>query len=71
MQDRRGQESNRNGVVYAKALEDMPDYSTFITREIEKKLGPFVYDPESLKIKEIEIISKGPFELDNAAIYKG
>lgn len=31
-----GKDSYRNGLVYAKALSDMPDYSSFATRETEK-----------------------------------
>lgn len=47
MPGRKGQDSYRNGLVYAKALTDMPDYSSFATRETEKKLGPFAYDEDS------------------------
>lgn len=36
MPERKGRDSYRNGLVYAKALSDMPDYSSFATRETEK-----------------------------------
>lgn len=32
----RGPDSYRNGLVYAKALASLPDYSSFATRETEK-----------------------------------
>jgi len=65
MPDRRGQDSYRNGLVYAKALADMPDYSSFATRETEKQLGPFVYDVDPATVSDLEIITRGPYELDN------
>jgi hypothetical protein len=71
MPERRGQDSYRNGLVYAKALSDMPDYSSFATRETEKQLGPFVYDVDPATVSDLEIITRGPYELDNQAIYQG
>jgi hypothetical protein len=65
----KGQESYRNGLVYAKALNDLPDYSSFATRETEKQLGPFVYDVDEKRMYDLEIITRGPYELDNGAIY--
>lgn len=56
-------------MVYAKALTEMPDYSSFATRETEKQLGPFVYDIDPTAASNIEIITRGPYELDNGAIY--
>ena len=47
MPERRGQDSFRNGLVYAKQLSGMPDYSNAATRETEKQLGPFVYDMDT------------------------
>jgi hypothetical protein len=67
----KGQESYRNGLVYAKALNDLPDYSSFATRETEKQLGPFVYDVDEKRMYDLEIITRGPYELDNGAIYQG
>jgi hypothetical protein len=69
MPERKGKESYRNGLVYAKALSDMPDYSSFATRETEKQLGPFIYDVEPASISDFEIITRGPYELDNQAFY--
>jgi hypothetical protein len=47
----------------------MPDYSSFATRETEKQLGPFIYDIDPTVSSNIEIITRGPYELDNGAIY--
>lgn len=69
MPDRRSQESHRNGLVYAKALTELPDYSSYATRETEKMLGPFVYDLDDKILFDLEIITRGPYELDNGAIY--
>lgn len=67
----RGNDSYRNGLVYAKALSSLPDYSSFATRETEKQLGPFNYDLDDNKMFELEIITRGPYELDNGAIFQG
>lgn len=69
MPDRRSQDSHRNGLVYAKALQELPDYSSYATRETEKMLGPFVYDLDDKILFDLEIITRGPYELDNGAIY--
>ena len=69
MPDRGVQESHRNGLVYAKALTELPDYSSYATRETEKLLGPFVYDLDDKILFDLEIITRGPYELDNGAIY--
>ena len=68
---KQGGESYRNGLVYAKQLSDLPDYSNPATRETEKSLGPFNYDLEGIKNFDIEIVTRGPYELDNGAIYQG
>jgi hypothetical protein len=49
----------------------LPDYSSFATRETEKQLGPFVYDVDEKRMYDLEIITRGPYELDNGAIYQG
>lgn len=67
----RPKESHRNGLVYAKALSELPDYSSYATRETEKMLGPFVYDMDDKILFDLEIITRGPYELDNGAIYQG
>lgn len=36
MAERQGPNSYRNGLVFAKALASLPDYSSFATRETEK-----------------------------------
>jgi len=65
MPDRKGRDSYRNGLVYAKALADMPDFSSFATTDTEKQLGPFVYDVDPATVSDLEIITRGPYELDN------
>ena len=41
-----GRESGRNGLVYAKALPAMPDYSNEATRATERQVGVFEYDED-------------------------
>ena len=68
--NRRAQESGRNGLVYAKALAEMPDYSNEATRATEKQVGPFEWDEDEAQYGT-DLIERGPYELDNGAIYKG
>ena len=68
--NRRAQESGRNGLVYAKALHEMPDYSNEATRATEKQVGPFEWDEDESQYGN-DLIERGPYELDNGAIYKG
>ena len=47
----------------------MPDYSNQFTKATEARLGPFIYDqPEE---KNSNIVSRGPYLLDNEAVYHG
>jgi len=46
MPSNRRAESGRNGLVYAKALSEMPDYSNEATRATEKQVGAFEYDED-------------------------
>lgn len=62
----------RNGLVYAKQLVEMPDYSNDATRLVEANLPPFRFDDrEDDKFADQDLILRGPYELDNGAIYKG
>lgn len=61
--------SVRTGLEHAKPLQELPDYSSFATRETEKSLGPFIFDQD--ESNEFQLISRGPYELDNQAIYQG
>ena len=55
---------------YAKELKEMPDYSNAATKETEERLGEFIFDqPEPASNKEI--VTRGPYELDNGAVYHG
>ena len=48
----------------------MPDHSNEATRSTEGRLGPFVYDKDE-EFEFSDIINRGPYELDNGAIYHG
>ena len=53
-----------------KEIDVVPDYSNPETRATEQRLGPFKYEkPQNDSARELE--DRGPFELDNGAIYIG
>lgn len=52
-----------------KVLDTMPDYSNPVTRATEQRLGPFVWD--DVENFEKPLRDKGPFELNNGAVYQG
>jgi hypothetical protein len=58
------------GNFCAVELKEMPNFSNEATRATELKLGPFVFD-QIESPREVEIINRGPYELDNGAIYHG
>ena len=59
-------------ILYAKQLTCMPDFSNEATKHSENQLGPFIYEQEDdLEYENEELISRGPYELDNGSIYKG
>lgn len=62
--------SGRNGLVYAKLLLEMPDYSNDATRATEKQLTPFQWDDNEEQYGS-NLIERGPYELDNRAVFKG
>lgn len=70
MPSNRRNDSGRNGLVYAKALAEMPDYSNEATKATEKQVGPFEWDEDEAQYGN-DLIERGPHELDNCAIYKG
>ena len=57
-------------VPVRREIDVIPDYSNPETRATEQRLGPFKYDspPDDM---ERDLETKGPFELDNEAIYVG
>jgi hypothetical protein len=57
------------GNSYARELKEMPDHSNEKTKATEAKLGPFIYDKEDNGPNDL--IERGPYELDNGAIYQG
>lgn len=58
------------GNSYAKELAEMPDHSNEATRATEQKLGAFLFDKVDSP-RSVEVIDRGPYELDNGAIYHG
>ena len=58
------------GNSYARELKELPDHSNDATRATEIRLGAFVYDKDE-DFEFSDIISRGPYELDNGAIYHG
>ena len=48
----------------------MPDYSNYATKATEAKMGQFVYDQPPTPTSK-NLIERGPYELDNGAIYVG
>ena len=58
------------GNSYARELREMPDHSNEFTRATEQKMGPFVFEKES-EANNPDIIKRGPYELDNGAIFEG
>jgi hypothetical protein len=59
-----------NGNSYARELKEMPDHSNEATRATENRLGAFIFDRIESPRSE-EIIDRGPYEMDNGAIYQG
>lgn len=53
----------------------MPDFSNPASRQTEEKMGPFVFDDDASNAANdagsAELIARGPFELDNGAVYLG
>ena len=68
--DNKGKAVDSKGNSYARELTEMPDHSNEITRQTELRLGPFDFDMVESP-RAYEIVDKGPYELDNGAIYKG
>lgn len=68
--DDKGKAVDSNGNSYARELKEMPDHSNEITRKTELRLGPFEFDMVESP-RALDIVEKGPYELDNGAIYKG
>ena len=67
--ENKGKPVERNN-LFARELKEMPDHSNEVTRATELKLGPFVFDKiESPRAHAI--VDRGPYELDNGAIYHG
>ena len=62
--------SGRNGLVFAKKITEMPDYSNEATRATEKEIIHFQYDEDD-NAYGTDLITRDPYQLDNHAIYKG
>lgn len=46
----------------------MPDHSNENTKATEARLGPFIFEKDEEAVNP-DIIDRGPYELDNGAIY--
>lgn len=57
-------------IVYAKMLTEIPNYSNQATRQSERQAGPFKYD-EDRRHESEDLITRGPYELDNGSVYQG
>lgn len=54
----------------AREIDQVPDYGNDATKATEEKLGAFPIDPAG-NPKGVELIKRGPFELDNGAVFVG
>ena len=59
-----------NGNSYARELKDMPAHSNEATRTTEARLGAFIFDMIDSP-SNANVIDRGPYEMDNGAIYHG
>ena len=53
-----------------KQVDNVPDFSNESTRKAEATLGTFIYDQPPSPSSD-ELVERGPFQLDNNAIYIG
>jgi hypothetical protein len=68
MKDNKGKViAGKNNVM---VLDEMPDFSNPVTRVAEEKCGPFQYDEEE-QLSSMPLLDKGPFKLNNGAVYFG
>ena len=49
----------------------MPPYGNEFTKKTEEKLGPFQYEDAKNIEDNTHVIKRGPYELDNGAVYEG
>jgi hypothetical protein len=49
----------------------MPDLSNELTKATETRLGAFMFEVVEAPQLDGEVVEKGPYELDNGAIYHG
>jgi len=61
----------QHGLVYAKQLNEMPDYSNEASRTTEQSIGPFKFDNNDGLVGNASLIDRCPYILDNGAVYKG
>ena len=66
-----GQNKGNLGKNGPKELLKMPDYSNTFTTQTEMRLGPFVYSENDNMAINRNLITRGPIQLDNNAIYEG
>ena len=56
------------GNSFARELKEVPDHSTEATRSTEARIGQFVFEQNETPR---DVIDRGPYEMDNGAIYQG
>lgn len=56
--------------AFVRELKEMPDYLNEITKATEARLGQFIFDKDDSYQFE-DLLEKGPYEMDNGAIYHG
>jgi len=66
-----GKRGDKNGLVYARAISELPNYSNEASRQTEQALGPFRYDPNDGMLDNPNLVTRGPYILDNGAVYQG
>jgi hypothetical protein len=57
--------------VYARQISEVPDYSNEASRSTEEALGLFKYDSNDGMLYNENLVMRGPFLLDNGAVYHG
>lgn len=57
-------------IILAKMMVQAKDYSNEATRQTERKAGPFKFENDEDFATE-DLITRGPYELDNGSIYQG
>lgn len=66
-----GKRGEKIGLVYARSISELPDYSNELSRQTEQALGPFRYDQNDSMLDNPNFVMRRPYILDNGAVYQG